>query len=624
MSKHFLIVLSFVNFIICCSSVTEEIIDHYEKVILEEKEKARSYELPSNAHMYIPEYNDPPLDFGTFDFIIAGAGSTGSVIARRLSEIKQWNILVLEAGEFGNEVTDIPRISYDVVMASDYNWGYYSVPQKNSCLGMEEERCPFPRGRGVGRTSLLNGLAYARGSKIDYDIWCAQGNPGWCYEDVLPYFKKSEDFRKNDPDAVVDMAFHGVGGPLHVNFPMPRAEQCKVFFKANEELGYQQIEWNGLNATGVSPNQVNVKHGKRQDSGTAFLKPVLDRSNLVVLTKSVMKIVINELKVAEGVTFSYKGRVYTAIASKEVIVSLGAISSPQLLMVSGIVPGEHLKEFGIPLVQNLEVGSALSDHVQIYGLTFSSNLSEPVQTLREQIKDYLAGVGLLSQPLNRQVLGYYQTYVEMIPNYQDLEISFYFSNATTFTLNKLQRWKESVSEAIEGVDSSSSFSMYPTLLHLKSTGTLRLKSASPFDYPLIDPKCLSDPEGKDLETAYQAVQLVQRLIDTEAFRKINAKLETKPIKVCSDKFKFKSKDYWYCALSYMSGHSNHPVGTCRMGPDPSQRDVVDAQLRVYGIGKLRVADASVIPLSKSSHPNAVCYMIAEKLADLLKIEYGML
>ncbi|XP_023312559.1 glucose dehydrogenase [FAD, quinone]-like [Anoplophora glabripennis] len=479
MSKHFLIVLSFVNFIICCSSVTEEIIDHYEKVILEEKEKARSYELPSNAHMYIPEYNDPPLDFGTFDFIIAGAGSTGSVIARRLSEIKQWNILVLEAGEFGNEVTDIPRISYDVVMASDYNWGYYSVPQKNSCLGMEEERCPFPRGRGVGRTSLLNGLAYARCSKIDYDIWCAQGNPGWCYEDVLPYFKKSEDFRKNDPDAVVDMAFHGVGGPLHVNFPMPRAEQCKVFFKANEELGYQQIEWNGLNATGVSPNQVNVKHGKRQDSDTAFLKPVLDRSNLVVLTKSfVMKIVINELKVAEGVTFSYKGRVYTAIASKEVIVSLGAISSPQLLMVSGIIPGEHLKEFGIPLVQNLEVGSALSDHVQTYGLTFSSNLSEPVQTLREQIKDYLAGVGLLSQPLNRQVLGYYQTYVEMIPNYQDLEISFYFSNATTFTLNKLQRWKESVSEAIEGVDSSSSFSMYPTLLHLKSTGTLRLKSAS--------------------------------------------------------------------------------------------------------------------------------------------------
>ncbi|XP_023312558.1 glucose dehydrogenase [FAD, quinone]-like [Anoplophora glabripennis] len=488
----------------------------------------------------------------------------------------------------------------------------------NKVQRMKEERCPYPRGRGVGGTSLLNGLTYARGNKIDYDIWCAQGNPGWCYKDVLPYFKKSENFQKNDPHAVVVMAFHGVGGPLHVNFPLPRAEQCKVFFKANEELGHHQIEYNGLNATGVSPYQVNVKHGKRQDSGTAFLKPVLDRSNLVVLTKSfVMKIVINELKMAEGVIFSYKGRAYKAFASKEVIVSQGSISSPQLLMLSGIGPAGHLKELGIPVVQNLEVGSALSDHVQINGLTFSSNLSipvvqnlevgsalsdhvqinglpsratlsEPVQTLREQIKDYMAGVGLLSQTLNQQALGYYQTY--------------------TF----------------EGVDSSSSFTMYPSLLHLKSTGTLRLKTACPFDYPLIDPKCLSDPDGKDLETAYQAVQFALRLIETKAFRNINAKLETKPIETCSDKYKFKSKDYWYCALRYISSHNNHPVGTCRMGPNPSQGDVVDAQLRVYGVGKLRVADASVIPLSTSSHLNAVCYMIAEKLADLLKFEYGVL
>lgn len=216
-----------------------------------------------------------------------------------------------------------------------------------SLLGMKGERCAYPRGKGVGGTSLLNALIYARGNRVDYDRWCAQGNPGWCYRDVLPYFKKSESFHNNAPDAVVDWAYHGTSGPLYVDFPMPRSEQCKVFFEASEEMGYNQTDCNGPHPIGVSPLHVNVKKGKRQDSGTAFLKPVLHRRNLKILTKSfVMKIIINEGKEAEGVIFSYKGRVYRATASKEVIVSEGAIGSPQLLMLSGIGPKEHLNELG--------------------------------------------------------------------------------------------------------------------------------------------------------------------------------------------------------------------------------------------------------------------------------------
>lgn len=216
---------------------------------------------------------------------------------------------------------------------------------------MKEERCAYPRGKGVGGTSLLNALICARGNSIDYDKWCAEGNPGWCYLDVLPYFKKSEDFHDNARDAVVDWDYHGVGGPLYVTYPKARSEQCKVFFKASEELGYNQTDCNGPHPIGISPYQVNVKNGKRQDSGTAFLKPVLDRSNLQVLTGAfVMKIVINAWKEAEGVIFSYNGRAYRATASKEVIVSEGAINSPQLLMISGIGPEEHLKELGTLLV----------------------------------------------------------------------------------------------------------------------------------------------------------------------------------------------------------------------------------------------------------------------------------
>lgn len=260
----------------------------------------------------------------------------------------------------------------------------------------------------------------------------------------------------------------------------------------------------------------------------------------------------------------------------------------------------------------------------MYGLTFSSNLSEPAQTLREQIRAYLHGTGPLTEALSQQGLGYYQTPVEKTPNYQDLEIGFYNSNATSYALHQAQNWKDDISEAISGVNSSSSFTMYLIVLHTESSGTLRLRSASPFDYPLIDPNCLSDEESRDIETAYQSILFALKLIKTEAFRKINAKLEAKPIQICLDRFRYMSKEYWYCAIRYLSGHDNHPMATCKMGPDPSRGSVVDARLRVYGVKKLRVADASVIPVSTSAHINCICYMIGDKLADLLKIEYGVL
>ncbi|KAJ8941404.1 hypothetical protein NQ314_010404 [Rhamnusium bicolor] len=480
------------------------------------------------------------------------------------------------------------------------------------------------------------------------------GEGGGCYSsETLDYYenlirserKKAENFKL--PTSAQRYKPNDDGPPtgkglLNVEYSTPRSEQCKVFLKANEQLGYNLTDFNGPEEIGASPYQINIKEGKRQDSGTAFLKPFLNRPNLKILTKSfVMKIIINKSKEAEGVIFTYKGRKYKAKATKEVIVCEGSINSPQLLMLSGIGPEEHLKQHvkfylltsiikilvdtflkitGIPVIENLEVGSTLTDHLQFYGLTFSSNLTEPVKSLRQYVKDYLNGQGILTEALTQQCASYVQTKLEKNPTYPDFEIDFYNSNSTSPALLRGLRWKKEVSEAISGVNLASSFSIYLAILDTKSFGTVRLKSSSPFDYPLIDSNCLSDPKGEDILRTYEAVQITLKMIETDAFRKINAKLESKPLKFCS-KYKFLTKDYWYCALRYLTGHDNHPASSCKMGPDPKKGYVVDSELRVHGIGKLSVADASVIPIATSAHINAICYMIGEKLADILKARY---
>lgn len=332
------------------------------------------------------------LDAGTYDFIIIGAGAGGSAIANELSQNRRWKILLLEAGEFEDDFVDIPGM-FSYLHATKYNWNYKSIPQTTSCLGMVDKKCVIPRGKGFGGTTLINGLIYSRGNKLDFDKWEAEGNPGWSYRDVLPYFIKTEN--TSVPD--VDKGYHGYSGNLHVEYHCPTTEMYRKFTKANEELGTYHLDYNGRDQLGISKVQSLTLHGKRFSSARAFLFPILKRENLKLSGKSfVTKIVVGEAKKAERVYYTRNGTTFYASVRKEVILSAGSIGTPQILMLSGIGPKNHLNELNIPLKEDLPVGETYYDHVSYNAINVLTNFSVPQGTLDDNVKMFLDGCGPLT------------------------------------------------------------------------------------------------------------------------------------------------------------------------------------------------------------------------------------
>jgi choline dehydrogenase-like flavoprotein len=592
---------------------------YYENIIQQQINSSISYKYPKDASEYQPSDRQEVKDFGTFDFIVIGAGASGSVVANRLSETNNWTILLLEAGAFGNDVTDIPNMEMSVLL-SDYNWGYKSVPQETACLDMVGKQCTFPRGKGIGGSTLINNLVYTRCNKKDYDKWAQEGNPGWSYEEVLPYFKKLEDFNKTDPDAVANAEDYGRGGYLSVEYPVPRHPQLNLWLEANKEKGYKIIDYNIDPQIGASVCQLNTRHGRRADGGTAYIKPIRNRENLKILTDSfVTKIAISaKTKAAFGVRFVHNKKTYLARSSKEIILSAGSIVSPQLLMLSGIGPAKHLHQLGIELVEDLDVGSTLRDHALFYGLLFDSTYPKTHKPLDLYVEDYLNGVGSLTTPNYNGGVGFYQTKLETLPNYPDLELMMTPIDGFSDTLS--QQLSSAREKTWQHLNQSASFLIYVMGLHSKSVGTIRLKSKNPFDYPLIDSKFLSDAGNVDIARLYEGIQLALSLANTQAFQKYNATLVRQDLPACNN-HTYLSESYWYCALRYFSGNVYHPVGTCPMGPDPKKGAVVDAQAKVYGVENLRVIDASIFPFTLSGHTNGPCVMAAEKLSDLIKSKF---
>ncbi|XP_050539422.1 glucose dehydrogenase [FAD, quinone]-like [Daktulosphaira vitifoliae] len=561
-----------------------------------------------------------------YDFIVVGAGSAGAVVANRLSEIPQWNVLLIEAGRKSSHIMDIPVLAI-LFQATEINWKYSSVSKNNSCLSFDEQRCKIPRGKVMGGSSVLNFMIYTRGNKKDYDSWVAMGNEGWGYDQVLKYFIKSERANLSRSDE----SFHGKDGLLWVNDVPYKSHVSETFIKSASQIGHPIIDINGDKQIGANYLQTTMMNGRRWSTNAAFLFPARKRKNLHVKKYStVTKILIDSVsKTAIGVEFVNGRKKYRVYARKEVIVSSGAINSPQLLMLSGIGPEAHLKEKGIPVLRNLPVGENLMDHVSLGSVFILINNTISMKMNRCLNNPYITynfsvgHGGPASLPGGTEALAFFDTQKPNDPNgYPDLELLLLSTSYTADTA--LHRYfgmrKDFYNKVYYPVRNKDSFMIFPMVMRPKSRGRVWLKDTNPFHYPLIDPNYFADEA--DLDVIVAGVRIIQKMLKTDAMRQLDAQILTTPLPGCTD-ISFDSDAYWKCAARQISYSIYHLSGTCKMGPIGDPTAVVDPRLRVHGIKHLRVIDASIIPEIPVAHTNAPTIMIGEKGADMIKEDWNV-
>ncbi|XP_038217331.1 glucose dehydrogenase [FAD, quinone] [Zerene cesonia] len=542
-----------------------------------------------------------------YDFIVVGGGSAGSVVAARLSEVPEWRVLLLEAGFDEPTGTQVPSMFLNFI-GSSIDWGYHTEPEQAACLGEKERKCYWPRGKVLGGTSVMNGMMYIRGSRHDYDEWAAAGNEGWSYEEVLPYFMKSEDNKQVEE---MDKGYHGTGGPLTVSqFPYhPPLSQSLL--KAGEELGYQVRDLNGEIHTGFSIAQTTNRNGSRLSVARAFLRPARRRPNLhVMLNATVTRVLINQTTrqaYAVEVRNSFGGT-EVIFANNEIILSGGAVATPQILQLSGVGDPEVLARAGVPLVHKLPgVGQNLHNHVTHF-LSFTMNDNNTAPLNWATAMEYLLfRDGLMSGTGISEVTAFINTKYAN-PEEDNPDIQMFFGG---FLADCAKTGM--VGEKLG--DGSRSIQMFPAVLRPKSRGRIEIASADPFAHPKIYANYLTHPD--DVKVLIEGIKFAIKLSETEALKRYGMKLDKTPVAGC-ERYRFGCDAYWECAVRVRTGPENHQAGSCRMGPRADALACVDPLLQVQGIDRLRVADASVMPRAPSGNTNAPAVMIGERAADFIK------
>ncbi|KAH8304779.1 hypothetical protein KR044_007007 [Drosophila immigrans] len=563
---------------------------------------------------------------GEYDFIVVGAGTAGCALAARLSENPEWQVLLVEAGGEESYAMDIPLMAH-YLQLGQMNWKYRTQPSAGYCLAMEHNSCKWPRGKVMGGSSVLNYMIYTRGNRRDFDRWAQLGNPGWSYDDLLPYFRKYEG--SSIADADTGPARPGVQGPVRISHPNEVSDVARAFVEASQQAGLPRGDYNGASQLRVSYLQANIGNATRWSSNRAYLYPIKgERRNLHIRKRSlVTRVLIDpQTRSAYGIKLLANGRMRKVLARKEVILSAGAINTPQLLMLSGVGPAKHLRELGIKPVANLAVGYNLQDHTAPL-LTFSTNattLQSDAVFSEVALADFSRGRGLLTIPGAVEAISFYGLdEAERAMDWPDLEI---FSALTSLHFHPLMGvvfgLKESIYETMFGQlhrDKANAFMLFPMILRAKSRGRIKLQSRNPQQHPLINPNYFHHPY--DLNITVRGLEQCLRLSQMPAFRAINAQVLPNQPPACRQ-HKFLSADYLACYARHFTVTIYHYSGTAKMGPRSDPSAVVDARLRVHGVGRLRVVDASIMPHLVAGHPNGPVYLIAEKAADMIKQDHN--
>lgn len=531
-----------------------------------------------------------------WDYVVVGAGSAGCVVAARLSEDPDCKVLLIEGG--GTDRSDLCRVPGMVSIIhtvpqvkKKYDWGYKTAPRTETL----DRKIPYLRGKVLGGSSAINGMVFVRGHRQNYDDWAADGCPGWDFESVLPYFKKLEDFDGASSD------LRGEGGPVKVSLPTEISPVSEAFLQACASTCNIDIlnDYNGATQEGAALWQLTARDGIRYSSSEAYLHPNLERENLSVVMGALVHRVRIENGRAVGVEYSVGDELFGAEASREVVLSAGAVGTPAILMRSGVGPAAQLRDLDIPIVADLPVGQNLHDHL-FFPLTFlaprGGHRGTAFHFFGGMLKQKLFGGTWFGQSVFESVAFVKLGAGAPIPDMQLHTLPWAYPSPN-----------QDNSDERPTVDMRPAFTLLPTLIRPQSRGELRLTSKDPEAAPHIDPHYLCSEN--DVRTLIDGISLTREIM---AHPDIAGEIteELHPGKdALTDEGLAREIPNRVCTVY-------HPVGTCRMGSD--ERAVVDPRLQVQGVDGLRVADASIFPTITTGNTNAPCLMIGEKAADLIR------